>query len=131
MLLSWVRLKTPQSSRKDAHIPIPYWPRRPPQPLSRSDLVLWHFSDMPGRSDDVRSLGQSGPPGCASRFPSLTHMRHSAWVYSVRSSFLRSFPNLSEEVEQDGRPIALARCEPQERLRLAGALEATIDHAVH
>src|ERR1019366_3918609 len=47
MLLSWVRLKTPQSSKKDAHIPIPYWPRRPPQPLSRSELVLWHIADMP------------------------------------------------------------------------------------
>src|SRR5450759_377575 len=59
MLLSWVRLKTPQSSRKDAHIPIPYWPRRPPQPLSRSDLVRWHRTDMPTLLSDVRCWDQS------------------------------------------------------------------------
>src|ERR1019366_9808029 len=60
MLLSWVRLKTPQSSRKDAHIPIPYWPRRPPQPLSRSDLVHWHETDMAAASSHVRFQGQTG-----------------------------------------------------------------------
>src|SRR5664280_1474927 len=65
MLLSWVRLKTPQSSRKDAHIPIPYWPRRPPQPLSRSDLVLWHFSDVAFRLGDVRLWKTRGNGGGA------------------------------------------------------------------
>ena len=47
------------------------------------------------------------------------------------NSLLHGFPDVSEEVEQDGRPIAFARSESQERLRLAGTLEATIDHAVH
>src|SRR5665647_672089 len=72
MLLSWVRLKTPQSSRKDAHIPIPYWPRRPPQPLSRSDLVLWHETDMPQWSLYVRCRGQNGHLAAGPRCPSLT-----------------------------------------------------------
>ena len=40
---------------------------------------------------------------------------------SMRSSLLHRFPDVSEEVEQGGRPIAFARCEPQERLRSAGA----------
>ena len=28
--------------------------------LSRSDFVRWHFSDQPGRSDDVRCSGETG-----------------------------------------------------------------------
>src|SRR5216683_4195120 len=32
--------------------------------LSRSDLVLWHFSDVTARADDVSSLGESRHCGC-------------------------------------------------------------------
>ena len=36
-VLSWMRLKTPRSSRQDAHIPIPRCPRRSPQhPIARA-----------------------------------------------------------------------------------------------
>jgi hypothetical protein len=32
----------------------------PAQRLERSDFVRWHLSDMPSRSDDVRSWVQTG-----------------------------------------------------------------------
>jgi hypothetical protein len=36
------------------------------------ESLVGYFSGLTGLTDDVRSLGQSGLPGCASGFPSLT-----------------------------------------------------------
>src|SRR3977135_3031276 len=95
-----------------------------------SGLEIFSMSLRSQREKHLR-----GPPNATwSRRPTVnvrTGLICQVWLESVRSRLLHRFSDVSEEAEQGGRPPRRAPGEPQERLRLAGALQATIDHAVH
>ncbi len=56
----------------------------------RSALVRnWHFSDLTGRTDEVRSWGQSKPRQCGSRLPKMALLRHAAPHDECRFSGLK------------------------------------------
>jgi len=42
------------------------------------DFRFWHFSDLTGRTDEVRLWGQSRPRRCGRRLPKMTHNGHPA-----------------------------------------------------
>jgi hypothetical protein len=42
--------------------------------LGLADFRVWHFSDLSGYADDVRSLGQSRPRNLTARLPKMTQL---------------------------------------------------------
>src|SRR5271169_5653349 len=59
-------------------------------------VSFWHFSDLPGEADEVRSSGQSGSRRRARRRLKMTHKRHRDDASSSSLSVARPQPTRRE-----------------------------------
>jgi len=112
--------------------------RRPPQsrasrvtrrPVSRHqrfarvgcdrDFRCWHFSDMPGRPDDVRSWGRNGHPAARPRWSESDPLRQSTGRAQYRVTVSQALEHIRNFVRISRRAVTYPRWEPCARIGLA------------